>query len=309
METREMIIKNGSRGEDVKELQRALKALGYNVGTADGIFGLNTEIQVEKFQEAVELHPDGIVGKGTLREINEALDSAGRSELKFELGDHPDPEEADSKLQWVKVEADQIDGSQGYSYFRLREDVAVAYNKLRAEVMALGGVITSAGAKRPLSDSKKMASRSSKSLHYTGLAFDMALDSGMNNPKKERFAVEEIGDRDWNVWCRTTNENVPVRKVTAYTYNNTKVIVEDRFFSFTELARKYGFEPIKCRRSFKKGGSYLGAEWWHFQYEKALEPGVSTFGGELLKIYTIKECRDFGPWEDVKHCVWQESWW
>jgi len=36
---------------------------------------------------------------------------------------------------------------------------------------------------------------------------------------------------------------------------------------------------------------------------------VSTFGGELLKIYTLKECRDFGPWEDVKHCVWQESWW
>jgi hypothetical protein len=309
METREMIIKNGSRGEDVKELQRALKALGYNVGTVDGIFGHGTEIQVEKFQESVELHPDGIVGKGTLREINEALDAAGHSELKFELGDYPDPEESSVKLKWVKVEADQVDGSQGYSYFRLREDVSVAYNKLRHEVISLGGVITSAGAKRPLSDSKKMASRSSKSLHYTGLAFDMALDSGMNNPKKERFVVEEVGDRNWNVWCRTTDESVPVRKITAYTYNNTRVVVEDRFFSFTDLAKKHGFEGIKCRRSFKTGGSYLGAEWWHFQYEKALEPGVSTFGGELLKIYTLKECRDFGPWEDVKHCVWQESWW
>ena len=40
-----MIIKNGSRGKDVKELQRALKVLGYNVGVSDGIFGTATEVQ------------------------------------------------------------------------------------------------------------------------------------------------------------------------------------------------------------------------------------------------------------------------
>jgi hypothetical protein len=86
------------------------------------------------------------------------------------------------------------------------------------------------------------------------------------------------------------------------------MIIEDRFFSFTELAKKHGFEGIKCRRSFKRGGSYLGAEWWHFQYEKALEPGKSTFGGELVKIYSLDECKKFAPWNDTKHCVWKESW-
>ena len=290
------------------ELQKALNALGYNCGTADGIFGTGTELQVEKLQEATHIHPDGIVGKGTMRQINELLEKEGHSDLKFELGDHPDPEEPSRKMKWVKVEADKVPGSQGYSHFRLREDAAEAYNALRAEVIALGGVITSAGAKRPLTDSKKAASRSSKSLHYTGLAFDMALDTGMNNPKKERFVVEEDGDRGWNVWCRTEKESVDIRKLTGYTYNNTRVMVEDRFFSFTELARKHGFEPIKCRRSFKNGGSYLGAEWWHFQFEKALTPGQSTFGGELVKIYTLDECKAFGPWNDVKYCVWKESW-
>lgn len=303
-----MVIKKGSRGQDVTELQQALNALGYNVGAADGIFGHGTEIQVEKFQEASHIHPDGIVGKGTVRELNEALEVSGNGDLKFELGDHPDPEEFSPKFRWVKVETDKLEGSQGYSHFRLREDAAEAYNALRAEVLALGGVITSAGAKRPLTDSKKAASRSSKSLHYTGLAFDMALDTGMNNPKKERFVVEEDGDRGWNVWCRTEKESVDIRKLTGYTYNNTRVMVEDRFFSFTELARKHGFEPIKCRRSFKNGGSYLGAEWWHFQFEKALTPGQSTFGGELVKIYTLDECKAFGPWNDVKYCVWKESW-
>ena len=300
-----MVLKKGSKGTDVKELQTALKELGYNVGTVDGDFGSATLRQVELFQEANDLYQDGIVGKGTLTIMNEQLPE----ELKFEIDGEPDPDETFIKLSWTKVDADQIKGSNGYSRFYLREDAAEAYNALRIDVLALGGVITSAGAKRPITDSKRMASRSVKSLHYTGLALDLALDSGMNNPKKERFVIEELDDRRWNVWCRTENEDVPVKRLEGYTYSNTKVVVEDRFFSFTDLAKKHGFEPIRSRRYFKTGGSYLGAEWWHFQYEKALTPGVSTFGGELLKVYSLSELKSkFEPWEITKNAVWKESW-
>ena len=300
-----MVLKKGSKGTDVKELQTALKELGYNVGTVDGDFGSATLRQVELFQEANDLYQDGIVGKGTLTIMNEQLPE----ELKFEIDGEPDPDETFIKLSWTKVDADQIKGSNGYSRFYLREDAAEAYNALRSDVLALGGVITSAGAKRPITDSKRMASRSVKSLHYTGLALDLALDSGMNNPKKERFVIEELDDRRWNVWCRTENEDVPVKRLEGYTYSNTKVVVEDRFFSFTDLAKKHGFEPIRSRRYFKTGGSYLGAEWWHFQYEKALTPGVSTFGGELLKVYSLSELKSkFEPWEITKNAVWKESW-
>ena len=300
-----MVLKKGSKGTDVKELQKALKELGYNVGTVDGDFGSATLRQVELFQEANELYQDGIVGNGTLTVMNEQLPE----ELKFEIDGEPDSDETFIKLPWTKVDADQIKGSNGYSRFYLREDAAEAYNALREDVLALGGVITSAGAKRPITDSKRMASRSVKSLHYTGLALDLALDSGMNNPKKERFVIEELDDRRWNVWCRTESEDVPVKRLEGYTYSNTKVIVEDRFFSFTDLAKKHGFEPIRSRRYFKTGGSYLGAEWWHFQYERALTPGVSTFGGELLKIYSLSELKSkFEPWEMTKSAVWKESW-
>jgi len=302
-----MILKKGSKGEDVKELQRALKTLGYNVGVTDGIFGTATDIQVEKFQESVELHPDGIVGKSTLKQINEALDEAGESDLKFKIGDHPDPEEPNDRMKWVKVDADKV--KDGYNRFYLREDVAEAFNAFRADVLALGGVVTSAGARRPLSDSKRSKSRSIKSLHYTGLAFDMAVSSGMNNPDKDRYVIEDVGDRRWNIWCKTDNEEVPTRKVEGYTYHHTRKIVEDRMFSITEIAEKHGFKPIRARRYFMAGGHYAGAEWWHFQWEKGLTPGVSTFGGELVKIYTLDECRKFAPWEDTKHCIWKESWW
>lgn len=54
-----MILKVGSKGEDVKKLQAKL-GLG-----ADGVFGSGTEAAVKKWQAANGLTADGIVGEGT----------------------------------------------------------------------------------------------------------------------------------------------------------------------------------------------------------------------------------------------------
>jgi putative chitinase len=54
-----MILKNGSKGEDVKKLQAKL-GLG-----ADGVFGSGTETAVKKWQAANGLTADGVVGEGT----------------------------------------------------------------------------------------------------------------------------------------------------------------------------------------------------------------------------------------------------
>ena len=55
-----MILKIGSRGSDVKELQEFLNI------TADGIFGKGTEEAVKKFQSTNNLAVDGIVGPATM---------------------------------------------------------------------------------------------------------------------------------------------------------------------------------------------------------------------------------------------------
>ena len=223
-----MYLKKGSKGNDVRQLQNALRALGYNCGPADGIFGWGTEHQVEKFQEDNELLPDGIVGPQTVEVINELVQE---DSLKFELGpDDDEPLEPLEKFSWIRVDADQLPGSGGYNRFVMREDAAKAYEALRADVLALGGVISSAGAKRRLGDSKRSASRSTKSLHYTGLAFDMALDTGMNDPRRDRYVIEEVGDRKWNVWCKTDDESVPVREVIGTTYKLKKYKIEARMF-------------------------------------------------------------------------------
>ena len=55
-------LRRGSRGAEVKELQLILQRLGYNPGTADGIFGLKTMQAVIQFQKDNRLTPDGVVG-------------------------------------------------------------------------------------------------------------------------------------------------------------------------------------------------------------------------------------------------------
>jgi len=54
-----MLLKNGSRGEEVKQLQTLLGL------SADGIFGNGTEAKVKEWQAANGLTADGIVGPGT----------------------------------------------------------------------------------------------------------------------------------------------------------------------------------------------------------------------------------------------------
>jgi peptidoglycan hydrolase-like protein with peptidoglycan-binding domain len=59
------ILKLGSQGSDVSELQAALKLLGYFSGTVNGFYGESTASAVSRFQQASGLNPDGIAGAAT----------------------------------------------------------------------------------------------------------------------------------------------------------------------------------------------------------------------------------------------------
>jgi peptidoglycan hydrolase-like protein with peptidoglycan-binding domain len=63
------ILKKGSKGDSVKELQRILTAKGYNTKGLDGFFGQNTDKAVRQFQKARGLAVDGIVGPNTKKEL------------------------------------------------------------------------------------------------------------------------------------------------------------------------------------------------------------------------------------------------
>lgn len=62
-------LKNGSRGDDVKELQKILTEKGFSCGVADGIFGKATKKAVIEYQNSKGLVADGIVGEKTWKAL------------------------------------------------------------------------------------------------------------------------------------------------------------------------------------------------------------------------------------------------
>ena len=63
--TPEPVLRTGSRGEEVKEVQTRLYQLGYYTGEIDGQFGNATKAAVIDFQRANGLDADGMVGAET----------------------------------------------------------------------------------------------------------------------------------------------------------------------------------------------------------------------------------------------------
>lgn len=57
----------GSRGEEVRSIQKKLKSLGFYSGAVDGIYGSATRSAVIAFQKSCGLSADGIAGPTTLR--------------------------------------------------------------------------------------------------------------------------------------------------------------------------------------------------------------------------------------------------
>ena len=62
-------LKLGASGEEVKQLQTALKELGFYNGSIDGDFGAGTEEAVKAFQKKNGLEPDGIAGPLTQKKL------------------------------------------------------------------------------------------------------------------------------------------------------------------------------------------------------------------------------------------------
>ena len=63
------VLKQGSKGGEVKEVQRRLKEWGYYKGAVDGVYGSATRQAVQKFQQKNGLTADGIVGLKTYQAL------------------------------------------------------------------------------------------------------------------------------------------------------------------------------------------------------------------------------------------------
>ena len=70
-------LRRGDRGDDVRELQRLLKATGHLSGPVDGAYGAGTQRAVRAFQAAQGLVADGVAGPQTWQVLETAAGDAG----------------------------------------------------------------------------------------------------------------------------------------------------------------------------------------------------------------------------------------
>ena len=75
------VLRQGSKGGEVKEVQRRLKQWGYYKGEIDGVYGAKTVEAVKAFQRKNGLTADGIAGKSTYEALgmNESAKALGGS--------------------------------------------------------------------------------------------------------------------------------------------------------------------------------------------------------------------------------------
>ena len=79
------LSKLGSKGDEVRRIQKKLKELGYYSGSIDGIYGSATKKAVIAFQKNCGITADGIAGAKTLKFLG--LESSSSSSGKYSQSD------------------------------------------------------------------------------------------------------------------------------------------------------------------------------------------------------------------------------
>ena len=301
-----MSLQLGMRGESVKSVQEMLNFLGTHVAAGppeddlvplrvDGDFGARTESAVTEFQREHGTLADGKVGPITLQLIEAEYRSA---RLSFDSPGADSMEGAPERLTFEAAPAHAY--KQGYSRVWLRSDVAARYRKIFEAVDGAGAKLTSSGGKREL-NAPVSAGRSATSFHYSGRALDLFLYSGMVNPATDPCVIVRDGEPLLHrVYARCNDgsgSQLTLENVVTYSNRKATLTATGRFIDLTALFAGQGFQRIRARPNFPSGGDAIGAEWWHFQDETGLVKGQSTFGGELLKVYSEATLASAPPWK------------
>jgi N-acetylmuramoyl-L-alanine amidase len=128
------------RGDDVRELQRMLNALGFDAGKEDGILGPRTAQGIREFQRNVAARVDGIVGLDTVRAIGRyrpALERPSRALVRErEAARGPGIVLAGSR---VAIDPDPGEGQQGQVAFAIARTLAALLDRMGAQPLLLRG--------------------------------------------------------------------------------------------------------------------------------------------------------------------------
>ena len=148
------VLRQGSTGSEVKEVQRRLKQWGYYSGSVDGVFGAGTKKAVIAFQKKNGLTADGIVGKSTYKALgmNESYNALNTPSKKPSSSSSSSSNYTSSDL-YMMAKAIYAEG-RGESYTGQVAIGAVIMNRVRSSSFpnTISGVIYQKGAFTAVAD-------------------------------------------------------------------------------------------------------------------------------------------------------------
>jgi len=166
------------------------------------------------------------------------------------------------------------------------------------EIYNACGPIPHAGSMRQLTASVG-EHRSSTSFHYTGRAFDLATNEGMQSGDSYYYVThEDTSGNDnshyYRLYCEVINDvesqYISEKSIIPLKWSGNRVVsktsVTKKFMDVTAVLNAYGLYSI-APRSCLKDGNYMCAEWWHFQDVSGLEKGTTTFRQALDQYHGI----------------------
>ncbi|MCP6759635.1 MAG: peptidoglycan-binding protein [Fischerella sp. CENA71] len=99
------VLKVGSRGSAVTQLQKYLRTLGYFNGPVTGYFGQETQQAVIRFQQSKKLQADGVAGGNTLKLIRASLASKSNNAVVGGVDNYPNAwNEGDAGSQVLQLQ-------------------------------------------------------------------------------------------------------------------------------------------------------------------------------------------------------------
>ncbi len=175
-----MTLRINSRGSQVVQLQRELKAAGFNPGSIDGAFGKNTLSAVKGYQRRYGLSVDGVVGPRTW---NKLLTDGKKPSGTTAVG-RPSTPGGKTVTGYVNGRARSIKIAPVGNGKYLRTDAAASFNKMKAAARRAGVSLGVVSGFRTMAQQKalyaaykagrgNLAARPGYSNHQGGLSADL----------------------------------------------------------------------------------------------------------------------------------------
>lgn len=240
------------RGDDVRDLQVRLNALGFPAGKHDGIFGPQTSAAVREFQRNLTIDEDGIVGGQTVRAL-ERLRLVTRVGLGARIHERERRKAQPKGLAGKRVAIDPGHGGGDHGAvgasgekeadlaFRLAAAVAEALEAKGASTVLTRGPHGGATDSARAAVARDFGAELLLSIHLNAYPGEMAVGAaayyfeheGVASEPGEHLAellVSELMETAGRVNCRTHGKNYPLLRETRM----PAVVVEPCFITNTE---------------------------------------------------------------------------